>query len=143
MTVKAEAQQIIAQLHDDAGWDDLIKELIRQRKITIGMRDEEIKQAELNNADVNAIVARLHSSHSIPDDMRNTNTYQPGNATTLGMVAGVLAVVFSFIFPPIAWLGAAIAVLAGGYGLSKKEEKAWIPILLAMVSLLPLVIIIS
>jgi hypothetical protein len=143
MTVKAEAQAIVAQLQDDASWDDLIKELIRQRKITIGMRNEEISQAELNNAEVNAIVARLHSSHSLPDDMRNTNTYRPGNATTLGMVSGVLAVVFAFIFPPIAWLGAAVAVMAGGYGLSKKEEKAWIPILLAMVSLLPFVLIFS
>jgi hypothetical protein len=52
-------------------------------------------------------------------------------------------VVFAFIFPPIAWLGAAVAVMAGGYGLSKKEEKAWIPILLAMVSLLPFVLIFS
>ncbi len=143
MTVKAEAQAIVAQLQDDASWDDLIKELIRQRKITIGMRDEEIHQTELNNAQVNAIVARLHSSHSLPDDMRNTNTYRPGNATTLGMVSGVLAVVFAFIFPPIAWLGAAVAVMAGGYGISKKEEKAWIPILLAMVSLLPFVLIFS
>ncbi|MDY0136656.1 MAG: hypothetical protein RBS36_05735 [Thiomicrospira sp.] len=143
MTVKAEAQAIVAQLQDDASWDDLIKELIRQRKITIGMRDEEINQTELNNAQVNAIVARLHSSHSLPDDMRNTNTYRPGNATTLGMVSGVLAVVFAFIFPPIAWLGAAVAVMAGGYGISKKEEKAWIPILLAMVSLLPFVLIFS
>jgi hypothetical protein len=53
------------------------------------------------------------------------------------MVAGVTAIVFAFIFPPISWLGAAVAVLAGGFGISRKEQKAWIPLLLAMVSLLP------
>lgn len=144
MSVKTEAQQIIEQLPDNATWDDLIKELIRQRKVTIGMRDDEIHQGDaMTESEVNAILARLHSSHSMPDDMRNTLKYKPGNATTLGMVAGVIAIVFAFIFPPISWLGAVTAVIAGGFGLSRKEEKAWIPILLAMVSILPYLFIIG
>ena len=137
MSIKTETQQILNALADDASWDDLVRELIRQRKITLGMREDEIQQAELSNSDINAIIARLSSSHSLPDDMRNTNNYKPGNATTLGMVAGIMAVLFAFVFPPIAWLGASAAVIAGGFGLSRREEKAWIPILLAMVSLVP------
>lgn len=143
MSVKTEAQHIIDQLSDDATWDDLIKALIRERKITIGMRDDEIHQGELTEADINSIMSRMHSSHSMPDDMRNTQTYKPGNATTLGMAAGIVAVLFAFIFPPIAWLGAVVAVISGGFGLSRKEEKAWIPILLAMVSMLPLLIVLG
>ncbi|WFE68471.1 hypothetical protein P8S54_09705 [Thiomicrospira sp. R3] len=135
MTMKSDVQQIINDLPEEATWDDLIKELIRQRKITIGLKDHEIhSNDELSDADINTILARLHSSHSRPDDMRNTKTYKPGNATTLGMVAGIIAIVFAFVIPPISWLGAAIAVIAGGFGISRKEEKAWIPLLLAFVA---------
>lgn len=135
MSIKLEAQKIIDQLDEQASWDDLLRELIRQRKVTIGMRDDEIQQAEeLTVSDANAIMARLSSSNSLPDDMRNTNKYKPGNATTLGMVAGILAIIFVFL-PPISWIAAIAALGAGTYGLIKKEEKAWIPILLALVSL--------
>lgn len=144
MTMKSDVQQIINDLPEDATWDDLIKELIRQRKISIGLKDHEIhSNDELSDADINTILARLHSSHSRPDDMRNTKTYNPGNATTLGMVAGVAAVLFAFIFPPISWLGAAVAVIAGGVGISRKEEKAWIPLLLAFVSIFAFIIVFS
>lgn len=143
MSIKSEAQALIDQLDDQASWDDLVRELIRQKKLTIGMREDELTQENLTDSDVNAILSRIHSSQSLPDDMRNTQRYQPGNATTLGMVSGVLAILFAFVFPPIAWLGAAVAVLAGGFGLSRKEEKAWIPILMAMVSLLPYLLVFS
>lgn len=143
MSIKPEVQAIIDQLDDQASWDDFIRELIRRKKLTLGMREDELAQENLSDSDVNAIISRIYSSQSLPDDMRNTNRYKPGNATTLGMVSGVLAIVFAFVFPPIAWLGAAIAVLAGGFGLSRKEEKAWIPILLAMVSLLPYLLVFS
>lgn len=135
MTMKLEAKQLIDQLDDSANWDDLVRELIRQRKVTLGMRDEEIQQAEeLSVSDANAIIARLNSGNSLPDDMRNTNKYKPGNATTFGMVAGILAILF-FVIPPISWIAAIAAFGAGVYGLIKKEDKAWIPILLAIVSL--------
>jgi predicted CopG family antitoxin len=143
MSIKPEVQAIIDQLDDQASWDDFIRELIRRKKLTLGMREDELAQENLSDSDVNAIISRIYSSQSLPDDMRNTNRYKPGNATTLGMVSGVLAIVFAFVFPPIAWLGAAVAVLAGGFGLSRKEEKAWIPILLAMVSLLPYLLVFS
>ena len=143
MSIKPEVQAIIDQLDDQASWDDFIRELIRRKKLTLGMREDELAQENLSDSDVNAIISRIYSSQTLPDDMRNTNRYKPGNATTLGMVSGVLAIVFAFVFPPIAWLGAAVAVLAGGFGLSRKEEKAWIPILLAMVSLLPYLLVFS
>ena len=143
MSIKPEVQAIIDQLDDQASWDDFIRELIRRKKLTLGMREDELAQENLSDSDVNAIISRIYSSQSLPDDMRNTNRYKPGNATTLGIVSGVLAIVFAFVFPPIAWLGAAVAVLAGGFGLSRKEEKAWIPILLAMVSLLPYLLVFS
>jgi hypothetical protein len=135
MTIKADAIEVIQGMSEEASWDDVVKELIRQRKITVGLRDHEIHSTdEFSEAELNAIMARLHSSHSMPDDMRNTKTYNPGNATTLGMIAGVVAVVFAFVIPPISWLGAAIAMVAGGVGISRKEEKAWIPVLMAFVS---------
>lgn len=135
MSIKLEAKQLVDQLDENANWDDLVRELIRQRKVTIGMRDEEIQQAdELTMSDANAIMARLNSSNSLPDDMRNTNKYKPGNATTFGMVAGILAILF-VVIPPISWIAAVTALVAGAFGMVKKEEKAWIPILLAIVSL--------
>lgn len=141
MSMKAELQQIVDKLDNNAEWEDLVRELIRQKKLTISMREDELLRDSLSDEDVEAIYGRIHSSQSLPDDMRNTNTYTPGNATTFGMVAGVLAVVFAFVFPPISWLGAAAAVIAGLLGIVKKEEKAWIPLLLAMVSIVPSIVI--
>ncbi|QKI89153.1 hypothetical protein [Thiomicrorhabdus xiamenensis] len=139
MSIKEDALSIVNALPDEATWEDLVKELYRQKKITLGMSDTEIVQDELTEADLNAIIARLKSASSLPDDMRNTKTYKPGNATTLGMVAGVTAIVFSLVFPPIAWIGAGVAFIAGIFGSMRKEEKSWIPILLALVSMIPLV----
>lgn len=136
MSIKNEAQSIIENLDDSATWDDLVKELVRQKKITLGMREDELSK-DLTDADVNAILGRIQSSSSQPDDMRNTRSYTPGNATTLGMVSGIIAILFAFVFPPISWVGAAIALAAGFFGLSKKEEKAWIPILMAVISIVP------
>lgn len=137
MSIKAQAHEIIDQLSDDASWNDLIKELYKQKKITIGLTDIEVVQSELSDADVSAVMARLESSSSQPTDMRNTKTYNPGNAVTLGMIAGVIAILFSFVFPPIAWVTAFLAFGSGLYGVSQKEEKAWIPILLSVVSFVP------
>ncbi|GAB6034325.1 hypothetical protein [Galenea microaerophila] len=141
MSIKDELPAILAQLDDNATWDDLVKELYRQKKLTIGLTDEELLKTELNESDINAIVGRLESAKAIPDDMRNTQDYKPGNATTLGMVGGVIAIVFSFVFPPIAWMGGVAAVVGGIIGLKNHEEKAWVPILLAIISLIPLLVI--
>jgi len=142
MTIKTEAHSIIDSMPDDSTWDDLVKELYKHKKITLGLTDLEVVQHELNEADLNAIMARLRSSSNKPDDMRNTKTYNPGNAVTLGMIAGVFAIVFSFVFPPIAWVGAIVAFFSGAFGIVSKEEKSWIPVLLAVVSLVPLFVLV-
>lgn len=141
MSIKQDALAIVENLPDDATWDDLVKELYRNKKITLGMTDLEVVQEELSEAELSAIISRLHSSSSRPDDMRNTRTYNPGDATTLAMVAGVIAIFTAFVFPPISWFSAAVAVIAGGIGIKKQEEKAWVPILMAAVSIIPLIFI--
>lgn len=138
MSIKEQATTIVDQLDEQANWDDLLRALYKEKKITLGMTEFELAQDDLTDADVNAILARLASSSSQPSDMRNTRTYNPGNAVTLGMIAGVIAIFFGLVFPPIGWSAAVVALVAGGYGLTQKEEKAWIPLLLAGVSLLPM-----
>ena len=107
------------------------------------MTDIELSQNDLSDSYVSNIVSRLHSSQSMPDDHRNTKIYDPGNAVTLGMVGGVAAIIFAFIFPPLSWLGAAVALIAGIVGLIGKQEKAWIPILMAGVAIVPIFFIIG
>lgn len=141
MSVKSEAKAIIDQLDESAGWMDVIKALYLNRKITLGMSKEELNQASLSNADVNAIIARLKSASDQHDDMRNTKKYEPGNAATMGMVAGVIAILFAFVFPPITWVASAVAIIAGILGLKNREEKSWIPILLGLIPVLSMYII--
>lgn len=140
MSIKNEAHDIIDQLEDDASWNDLVKALYLKKKITLGMTDLEVVQDQLSDSDVNGIMGRLQSASNQPDDMRNTRTYTPGDSATLGMVAGVVAILFSFVFPPIAWVAAPVAIIAGLIGVKNKEEKAWVPILLALVSIVPMLV---
>lgn len=143
MSIKQAAKEIVDNLPEDATWDDLVKSLIQNKKFTLGMTDIELSQNDLSDSDVSNIVSRLHSSQSMPDDHRNTKSYDPGNAVTLGMVGGVAAIIFAFIFPPLSWLGAAVALIAGIVGLIGKQEKAWIPILMASVAIVPIFFIIG
>lgn len=142
MSMKEEVTEILKNLPDDATWDDFIKELYRWKKITHGMNEEELAmEAPLPESELNAILGRIDSASSLPDDMRNTRKYNPGNYVTLGMASGVIAVLFAMVFPPLSWLAAIIAGIAGVVGIVHKEEKAWVPILLALVSLLPMIFI--
>ncbi len=141
MSIKEDAHAMVDQLPNDAHWDDLIKSLYKNKKITLGMTDLEVAQPELTDSDINSILGRIESSSSEPTDMRNTRTYQPGNATTLGMVAGVVAISFAFPVPPVAWGAAPIAFIAGLVGIKKKEEKAWVPILLSLVAAIPMMVL--
>jgi len=143
MSIKEDAHAIIDQLDDNADWNDLVKTLYINKKITLGMTDIEVVQDSLTESDVNGIIGRLQSASTQPDDMRNTKTYQPGDSATLGMVAGVIAIVFSFIFPPIAWIAAPVAIVAGVVGVKNKEDKAWVSILLALVSIIPMLVLLS
>ncbi|SIN92292.1 hypothetical protein SAMN05443662_0998 [Sulfurivirga caldicuralii] len=142
MTMKEELAQILSELPDDATWDDLLRELYRWKKITHGMSEEELAMpAPLPENELNAILGRVDSASSLPDDMRNTKKYNPGNYVTLGMVAGAVAIFFAMVFPPLSWAAAAVAAITGVIGVIHKEEKAWVPILLAMVSLVPMIFI--
>lgn len=139
MSIKQEAHEIIDRLDDDASWNDLVKSLYLNKKITLGMTDLEVVQSDLSEADINSIMNRLQSASNQPSDMLNTKTYVPGNAATLGMIAGVVAILFAIVFPPISWIAAPIAVVAGLIGIKNREDKAWVPILLAMVSTVPMI----
>ena len=142
MSMKEELAQILSELPDEADWEDLLRELYRWKKITVGMNEEELAmEAPLPESEVNAIMGRVISASNLPDDMRNTRKYNPGNYVTLGMASGVIAVLFAMVFPPLSWLAAIIAGIAGVVGIVHKEEKAWVPILLALVSLLPMIFI--
>jgi len=136
--LKQEVETIIDKLPEDANWDDLMKELYRSKKITYGMTDLEVVQNSLSDSEINTILARIKSSSHMPDDMRNTKSYQPGNAATLGMVSGLVAMLFALVFPPIAWVAAAVAAVAGVIGMKNAEDKAWVPVLMAAVSILPM-----
>jgi len=142
MSIKENAHEIIDQLPEDASWNDLVKALYKNKKITLGMTDLEVVQKDLTESDINGIIGRLQSASTQPDDMRNTKSYQPGDSATLGMVAGVVAILFSFVFPPIAWIAAPIAIIAGFIGIRNKEDKAWVPILLALISIIPMISIV-
>lgn len=139
MSIKQEAHEIIDRLDDDASWNDLVKSLYLNKKITLGMTDLEVVQSDLSEADINSIMNRLQSASNQPSDMLNTKTYVPGNSATLGMIAGVVAILFAIVFPPISWIAAPIAVVAGLIGIKNREDKAWVPILLAMVSTVPMI----
>jgi len=141
MAIKEELPEVLKQLNEKASWEDFIKELYRQKKITVGMTKAEISKSQLDESDLNTIIGRLSSAKSQPSDMRDTKEYTPGNATTIGMIGGIVAILFSFVFPPIAWIGGGIAVIGGLMGLKNQEQKAWVPILLAIISLIPFLVI--
>ncbi|MGC9386965.1 MAG: hypothetical protein ACP5D0_08465 [Hydrogenovibrio sp.] len=143
MSIKQEAHEIIDALPDNAEWNDLVKSLYRQQKITLGMTDLELTRKNLSEADISTIMGRLDSASSRPDDMRDTRTYNPGNAATMGMVAGIIAVFFAFVFPPITWIAAPIAIVAGVIGVKNNQPKAWVPILMAIVSIVPMLVVLS
>jgi hypothetical protein len=95
VSIKQQAHEIVDALPDDADWNELVKSLYRNQKITLGMTDLELTQKDLSEAEISTIMGRLESSSSRPDDMRDTRSYNPGNAATLGMVAGIVAIFFA------------------------------------------------
>jgi hypothetical protein len=135
-TLKSELEQIIQVLPADATWDDVVYQLYVDGKITLGLSETEI--AEPMTRDVfNHLFVRAESAHDLPVDMRNTLIYHPGNMTSLGMIAGVVAAAFAFVFPPISWIAAPIALGAGLLGFVARQKNAWIPILLSVVTIVP------
>lgn len=138
MSIKKEAHDIVDGLADNAGWDDLVRALYKNKKITLGMTDIEVVQDELSDSDINGIMSRLQSSSSTPDDMRNTKTYNPNNSVTASWVMVALAplLFISILLAPIAYILAAGGIFFGMKAMSEKVEKAWMPIGVAIVELI-------
>lgn len=134
--IKREMLQLIDRLPEDASWDDLMYQLYAEGKVTRGLSEDERGQPMTEDA-FNHLFTRAESAHSLPEDMRNTLIYHPGNTTTIAMVAGVIAAAFAFVFPPIAWLAAPVALIAGFMGVLAGQQRAWVAMLLALVTFLP------
>lgn len=136
MSIKAEAQKYIDELPDDATWDDLVKNLMRHRKITLGMTDIEVAQDHLSEAELSAVIARLHSSSSRPDDMRNTKTYNPSNSLTASwaMVSLAPLLFISILLAPVGYLLAILGIFFGikAFFSTGKKGASSIPIIIGI-----------
>lgn len=137
MSIKQQAHQIVDDLAEDATWDDLLKSLYKNKKITSGMTDIEVVQDSLSEADLNTIMARLQSASSTPDDMRNTKTYSPNNSVTASWVLVALAplLFISILLAPVSYLLALGGIVMGFKAMSEKVEKAWYPIVVGLIEL--------
>jgi len=138
MTIKQEAHHLVDQLAEDATWDDLVRSLYRNKKITLGMTDIEVVQDEISEADINTVMARLQSSSSTPDDMRNTKTYNPSNSVTASWVLVALAplLFISILLAPVAYVLAIGGIVMGLKAVKDRVEKAWLPVLVGAIELL-------
>ncbi|MDX1348182.1 MAG: hypothetical protein R3189_08035 [Thiomicrorhabdus chilensis] len=138
MTIKQEAHHLVDQLAEDATWDDLVRSLYRNKKITLGMTDIEVVQDEISEADINTVMARLQSSSSTPDDMRNTKTYNPSNSVTASWVLVALAplLFISILLAPVAYVLAIGGIVMGLKAVKDRVEKAWLPVLVGVIELL-------
>lgn len=131
--LRQEFDYALSQLTDDATWEDVVVELVREKKLHWILNEQE--KAELHQAledgEVAAVMARLHSSSSQKDDMRDTDVHYPDQWTTWAVGAGVV----SFLpIPILSWALFAIAGVAGLIGTLKGEKKAWIGMVLAFLS---------
>lgn len=138
MTIKQEAHHLVDQLAEDATWDDLVRSLYRNKKITLGMTDIEVVQDEISEADISTVMARLQSSSSTPDDMRNTKTYNPSNSVTASWVLVALAplLFISILLAPVAYVLAIGGIVMGLKAVKERVEKAWLPVLVGGIELL-------
>lgn len=136
MSHKHEMKALIDRLPDDASWDDLVWQLYSEGKVRLGLNESEQGQP-MTRDKFQQLFVRAESAHTQPSDMRNTMIYNPGNTTTIAMIAGVIAAGFAFVFPPIAWLAAPVAFIGGFIGVLAGQQRAWVAMLLALVTLLP------
>lgn len=138
MSIKKEAHDIVDQLADSAEWDDLVKSLYKNKKITLGMSDIEVVQDSLSDSDINTIISRLHSSSSTPDDMRNTKKYNPNNSLTAAWAMLALAplLFISVLLMPFAYVLSLGAIFFGFKAMSENVLRAWMPIGFGVIELL-------
>jgi hypothetical protein len=136
--LRQEVLEIVNQLPKDADWDDLLFALYAEGKVSLGLSEVELDEP-MTREKFDQLFTRAESAHDLPDDMRNTQIYHPGNMTTLGIGAGVISAVFAFVFPPLSFLAAPVAFIAGVFGVMNHQPKAWIAILLAAVTVVPFI----
>jgi hypothetical protein len=129
---------LVEKLPEDATWDDVMYQLYAQGKVNLGLAENE-RVGVISREDFDNLFIRAESAHDMPEDMRNTLIYHPGNTTTVAMIAGVIAAAFAFVFPPIAWMAAPVAFIAGFMGVLGGQKRAWVAMMLALVTLIPFV----
>lgn len=137
-SIKQEAHEIIDNLPDDASWDDLVKSLYREHKITLGMNDLEVVQKNLSDEEISSIMGRLESSSSQPADMRNTKTYNPGNNMTAAWALVALAplLFISLIMTPAAYVISVIGIFFSFKAMAKQEQGAIVPLGIGIIELI-------
>ena len=143
MSIKQEAHEIVDQLAEKAEWDDLVKLLYKNKKITLGMTDIEVVQDSLSDSDINTIVSRLHSSALMSDDMHNTKTYDPNNSVTASWVMVALAplLFISILLAPVAFILALGGIIIGLKAMAEKAQKAWMPVGVGVIELVLFIVL--
>ena len=143
MSIKQEAHEMVDQLADEANWDDLVKSLYKNKKITLGMTDIEVVQSTLSDSEIDAIVRRLHSSSVAMDNLRNTKTYNPNNSVTASwaMVALAPLLFISILLAPVAYVLAIGGILFGLKAMTEKVQKAWMPIGVGIIELVLFIVL--
>ncbi|BBN59621.1 hypothetical protein [Hydrogenovibrio marinus] len=138
MSIKEEAIKLVEQLPEEASWNDLVKSLIRDRKVTLGLTDIEVVQDQLTEEELSAVIARLESASSAQDDMRNTRKYNPDDALTISWVLVSLAplLFISILIAPAAYLLSALGIVFGAKACMSKVNGAWLPTVVGVIELI-------
>jgi hypothetical protein len=136
--MKDEMIALVDRLPADANWNDLVYQLYAEGKVNLGLAENE-RDGVMSREVFDNLFIRAESAHDMPDDMRNTLIYHPGNTTTVAMIAGVVAAAFAFVFPPIAWMAAPVAFIAGFMGVLGGQPRAWVAMMLSLVTLVPFI----
>ena len=76
--LRQELLAIVDNLPENAGWDDLLFALYAEGKISLGLSEDELEEP-MTREKFDQLFSRSESAHDLPDDMRNTQVYQPGN----------------------------------------------------------------
>ncbi len=102
--IQEELQKLAQDLPSEATWDDVVRKIHQENKIT--------------------------SNQNLPTDKHNTTLYNPANITVIGVISGILG---TLPFIPGAMLWVPLAIVCGAYGALNKAEKAWTAIILGLV----------
>ena len=138
MSIKQEAHEIVDQLPEEANWDDLVKSLYRNQKITLGMNEHEMEDGAPSEAEIANIFSRLNCASHVPEDARDTQKYTPGNSLTASWALVALAPLFfiSILLMPVAYIFALVGMVLGIKSMGKDVEHAWVPVVVGLVELI-------